>query len=32
LGEAVRWAAVRGNDMTVYSLATGEDGGSELQV
>lgn len=32
LGEAVRWAAVRGNDMTVYSLAIGEDGGSELQV
>ncbi len=32
LGEAVRWAAVRGNYMTVYSLAIGEDGGSELQV
>jgi hypothetical protein len=32
LGEAVRWAAVEGNDMTVYSLAISESGGSELQV
>ena len=32
LGEAVRWAAIKGNDMTVYSLAINETGGSELQV
>lgn len=32
LGEAVRWAAIKGNDMTVYSLAINQDGGSELQV
>ncbi|MEP4379896.1 MAG: hypothetical protein ABJ215_16540 [Alphaproteobacteria bacterium] len=31
-GEAVRWAAVEGNAMTVYSLAINEQGGSELQV
>lgn len=32
LGEAVRWAAIKGNDMTVYSLAINQAGGSELQV
>ena len=31
-GEAMRWAAIRDNSMTVYSLEIGEDGGSELQV
>lgn len=31
-GDAVRWAAVEGNAMTVYSLAISENGGSELQV
>ena len=32
LGDAVRWAAIDGNDMTIYSLAISETGGSELQV
>lgn len=32
LGEAVRWAAIKGNDMTVYSLEINQAGGSELQV
>ena len=31
-GDAVRWAAIEGNEMTVYSLAINENGGSELQV
>lgn len=32
LGEAMRWAAIEGDDMTVYSLAINQTGGSELQV
>lgn len=32
LGEAVRWAAIKGDVMTVYSLAINEAGGSEMQV
>lgn len=32
LGDAVRWAAIDGDDMTIYSLAINETGGSELQV
>lgn len=32
LGEAVRWAAIEGNEMKIYSLAIGETGSSELQV
>jgi len=32
LGEAMRWASIKDNDMTVYSLAINETGGSELQV
>jgi hypothetical protein len=32
LGDAVRWAALEGDDMTVYSLAISDTGGSELQV
>lgn len=32
LGDAVRWAAVDGSDMTIYSLAIDQFGGSELQV
>jgi len=31
-GEAVRWAAIEDNSMTVYSLAISANGGSELQV
>ena len=31
-GNAVRWAAINGNTMTVYSLAINATGGSELQV
>tara|TARA_A100001037_G_scaffold304195_1_gene340243 strand:- start:3956 stop:4531 length:576 start_codon:yes stop_codon:yes gene_type:complete len=31
-GDAVRWASVDGDAMTVYSLAISESGGSELQV
>jgi hypothetical protein len=31
-GDAVRWAAIEDNAMTVYSLAINENGGSELQV
>lgn len=31
-GDAVRWAAIEGDAMTVYSLAISETGGSELQV
>lgn len=31
-GDAVRWAAIDGNTMIVYSLAISENGGSELQV
>jgi hypothetical protein len=31
-GDAVRWAAIENNAMTVYSLAINEHGGSELQV
>lgn len=31
-GDAVRWAAIDGDAMTVYSLAISETGGSELQV
>ena len=31
-GDAVRWAAIEDNAMTVYSLAINEHGGSELQV
>ena len=31
-GDAVRWAAIDGNAMTVYSLAINATGGSELQV
>ncbi len=31
-GDAVRWAAIDGDTMTVYSLAISETGGSELQV
>ena len=30
--DAVRWAAIDGDTMTVYSLAISEAGGSELQV
>ncbi len=32
LGEAIRWAAIEGNAMTVYSLAINDSGGAELQV
>ncbi len=31
-GDAVRWAAIEGNAMIVYSLAINEHGGTELQV
>jgi len=31
-GDAVRWAAIDGDTMTVYSLAISETGGAELQV
>lgn len=31
-GDAVRWAAIEDDMMTVYSLAINENGGSELQV
>jgi hypothetical protein len=31
-GDAVRWAAIEDNAMTVYSLAINAQGGSELQV
>lgn len=32
LGDAIRWAAIENNDMTIYSLAISDTGGSELQV